>query len=143
MTAKEYLTRIRLLDNHISEKKWELEDIKCRHTLISAVDYSKERTTGSKSGNASFEKISDRIVDLEQEINHEIEKFAVERHKIINLIHELGDCNFSRVLYEHYVKYKSFFIIAEEMNYTYQYVLELHAGALKKFESSYKIPLKF
>ena len=143
MTAKEYLGKIRLLDERISQKIWEREDLERKRTLISAIDYSRERLSGSKSGEAPFVKTSDKLVDLSREIDREIEKFSVEKHKIINLIQGLGNSKFARVLYEHYVKYKDFSVIAEELNYTYQYIIELHIGALKYFENTYKILLKF
>lgn len=143
MTAKEYLEKIHLLDEYISQKKWELEDIERKRTLVSAIDYSKERLSGSKSGDAPFVKASDKLVDLSHEISREIENFSAERHRIINLIQGLKDYKLSRVLHEHYVKYKDFSAIAKEMNYAYQYILELHTEALKNFESSYKILLNF
>lgn len=143
MTAKKYLERIQLLDESISQKMRELEDIEQNRTLVSAVNYSKERLSGSKSGNAPFEKTSDKLVDLAREINRDIEEFSAQRHTVINQIQKLENRKLSKVLYEHYVEYKDFQTIAKDMNYTYQYILELHTMALKKFESSYKNLLQF
>ncbi len=139
MTAKEYLERIRLLDEKISQKIWEREDLERKRTLISAIDYSRKRLSGSKSGEASFERTSDRLVDLSREIDCDVEAFTAERHKIINQIHGLVNHKFAMVLYERYVMYKDFKCIAAEMNYTNRYVQELCSKALANFEETYMI----
>lgn len=139
MTSKEYLERIQLLDEFISQKKWELEDIERKRTLISAIDYSKGRFSGSKSGEAPFVKTSDKLADLEREINREIEDFSAERHRVINLIQGLKNCNFVKILYKRYVEYKTLEDIACEMNYTYRHIRDLHLQALENFEKTYTI----
>lgn len=138
MTAKEYLEKIQLRDEQINQKLRELEDLQRRRTVISGVDYSKEKSSGSRSNEAPFERISDKIVDLIAVINREIDSFAAEKHEIINQIQGLGDCRFVRVLYKRYVEYKDFKVIADEMGYSYQYTVELHACALRYFEITYK-----
>lgn len=143
MTAKEYLKQIQLLEEKINQKKKELEDLESRRTVISAVDYSKERTSGSRLNEAAFVKLSDKIIDLSSEINQEIGVFVEEKHKIIDQIQQLKDIRLIRVLYKRYVEYKGLEDIADEMNYTYPYIIELHTIALKKFEISYKNLLKF
>ncbi len=143
MTAKEYLEKIQLRDEQINQKLRELEDLQRRRTVISAVDYSKEKSSGSRSNEAPFERTSDKIVDLIAVINREIDSFAAEKHEIINQIQGLGDCRFVRVLCKRYVEYKDFKVIADEMGYSYQYTVELHACALKYFEITYKNLLQF
>lgn len=143
MTAKEYLERIQLRDEQINQKLHELEDLQRRRTAISAVDYSKEKSTGSRSNEAPFEKFSDKITDLIAEINREIDLFAAEKHEIINQIQGLGDCKLVKILYKRYVEYMDFGDIADEVGYTYQYTIELHTRALKDFENTYKNLLLF
>lgn len=138
MTAKEYLERIQLRDEQINQKLNELEDLQRRRTVISAVDYSKEKSSGSQRREAPFERVSDKITDLTAEINREIDFFVTEKHEIINQIQGLDDCRFVKVLYKRYVEYKNFKVIADEMGYAYQYAIELHVDALKDFENSYK-----
>lgn len=133
MTAKEYLERIQLRDEQINQKLHELEDLQRRRTVISAVDYSKEKLSGSRSNEAPFEKLSDKITDLIAEINREIDLFVTEKHEIINQIQALGDCKFVKLLYMRYVEHKDLRAIADEMNYSYDYIRELHTNALKTF----------
>ncbi|MDE7229852.1 MAG: hypothetical protein K2N56_05165 [Oscillospiraceae bacterium] len=143
MTAKEYLERIQLRDEQINQKLRELEDLQRRRTVISAVDYSKEKSSGSRSHEAPFEKLSDKITDLIAEINREIDLFVTEKHEIINQIQALGDCKYVKLLYKRYAEYKTLGAIADETGYTYQYIVELHARALKDFEITYKNLLQF
>lgn len=143
MTAKEYLEKIQLRDEQITQKRRELEDLQRCRTVISAVDYSKEKSSGSRTNEAPFEKPSDTITDLIVEINREIDLFVTEKHRIINQIQGLGDCKLMKILFKRYVKYKKLETIADEMGYTYQYIVELHARALKDFENTYKNLLQF
>lgn len=139
MTAKEYLEIIQLRDEQINQKIRELEYLQRHRTVISAVDYSKEKTSRSISREALFERGSDTVVDLIAEINREIDTLNIDKHNIINQIQGLGDCKFVKILYKRYVEYKDFVVIANEMNYSYAYIRELHAKALENFEKSYKL----
>lgn len=134
MNAKKYLEKIRIDDERIREKLHELEDLQNRQTVVSAVNYTGIKTV-RKSNEASFEKTSDRIIDLINEINRETERFAEERHQIINRIQSLENHNFSQVLFKRYVEYKNNTEISEEMNYAYDYIIALLKKALKAFEN--------
>lgn len=138
MTAKEYLQQLQWLDVVIKQKINEKEELQRKAGTIGAVDYSKEKTDIAHSSEASFEKITDHICDLEKEINSEIDCFVDKKHEIINQIQGLGSASFIDLLFKRYVQFKKFEQIALEMNFTYHYVLELHGLALRNFETSYK-----
>ncbi len=138
MTAKEYLQQLRCLDIKINQKISEKNDLQKKAQSISAVDYSKEKAKTEYSGEAAFEKITDRIYDLEKEINSEIDYFVDKKHEIINQIQHLTDPHYIDLLFKRYVQFKKFEQIAVEMNFTYQYTLELHGLALQDFETTYK-----
>lgn len=138
MKAKEYLQQLQRLDTIISQKMVELEDLRLKVTSTGSIDYSKERVQTSPSGDAPFANMIARIADLEDEINAEIDRFVDEKHKIINQIQGLKNADYISLLFKRYVELKKFEIIAIEMNFTYQYILELHGYALKEFETTYK-----
>ncbi|MEY8428443.1 hypothetical protein AALA00_12140 [Lachnospiraceae bacterium 46-15] len=138
MKAKEYLQQLRRLDTVINQKIKELEDLRIKVKGVGSLDYSKERVQTSPSGDAPFENIFGRIVDLEAEINREIDTFIVEKHEIINQIQVLKNSKYIEVLYKHYVEFKRLEVVAVEMNFTYQYVVELHGCALKEFQTTYE-----
>ena len=139
MKAKEYLQQLQRLDTIISQKMVELEDLHLKVTSTGSIDYSKERVQTSPSGDAPFANMIARIADLEDEINAEIDRFVDEKHKIINQIQGLKNSDYISLLFKRYVEFKKFETIAVEMNFTYQYVLNMHGYALKEFESAYKM----
>lgn len=139
MKAKEYLQQLQRLDTVINQKIKEVHDLLLQAQSTGGLDYSKERVQSSPSGDAPFVKPIYRIIDLEAEINAEIDKFIDEKHKIINQIQSLKNSDYISLLFKRYVEFKKFETIAVEMNFTYQYVLNMHGYALKEFESVYKM----
>lgn len=138
MKAKEYLQQLQRLDTVINQKIKEVQDLRLQARSIGGIDYSKERVQTSPSGDAPFVKPICRIIDLEAEINAEIDKFVDEKHKIINQIQGLKNSDYIALLFKRYVEFKKFEVISVEMNFTYQYVIEMHGYALKEFETTYE-----
>lgn len=137
MKAKEYLQQLQRLDTMINQKIKELGDLRLMSRSVGGIDYSKERVQSSTFSDAPFVKAIDRIIDLEEEINREIDDFVDRKHEIINQIQGLQDANHIKLLFMRYVEFKNFETIAVEMNYTYQYTIELHGYALQEFERTY------
>lgn len=138
MKAKEYLQQLQRLDTVINQKIKELGDLRLKSKSTGSIDYSKERVQTSPSGDAPFVKLIGRIIDLEAEINAEIDAFVDDKHKIINQIQGLKNSKYIEILYKHYVEFKRLEVVAVEMNFTYQYVVELHGYALKDFQTTYE-----
>ncbi len=136
MEAKEYLKQLKLLNVKIDNKQKELDDLRLMAQSTGGIDYSSERVQTSLARD-SLEKKVIRYVCLEQEINDEIDKYVDLKHKIINEIHTLTNPIYIEVLYMHYVEFKRLQEIAVEMNYSYQYVRELHGHALQEFSTTY------
>lgn len=138
MKAKEYLQQLQKLDIIINQKLQELYELK-KLQDIKAIDYTKEKVQSSRQNGANFETILIKIIDMENEINDEIDRFIDMKHNIINQIQSLESYIFIELLYKRYVEYKSLEVIAVEMNYTYQYIRKSHKYALEEFEKSTKI----
>ena len=138
MKAKEYLQQLQRLDTVINQKIKELGDLRLKSRSVGSIDYSKERVQTSPSGDAPFVKLIGRIIDLEQEINAEIDAFVDDKHKIINQIQGLKNSKYIEILYKHYVEFQRLEVVAVEMTFTYQYVVELHGYALKDFQTTYE-----
>lgn len=139
MKAKEYLKKLQRLDTVTTQKISELGDLRMKLCSVGGIDYSKERVQTSPSGDASFVNAIGRITDLESEINREIDNFVDEKHKIINQIQGLKNSDYITLLFKRYVEFKKFETIAVEMNFTYQYILNMHGYALREFETTYKM----
>lgn len=138
MKAKEYLQQLQRLDTVINQKIKEVDDLRLKSRSVGSIDYSKERVQTSPSGDTPFVKLIGRIIDLEQEINAEIDAFVDDKHKIINQIQGLKNSKYIEILYKCYVEFKRLEVVAVEMNFTYQYVVELHGYALKDFQTTYE-----
>lgn len=138
MKAKEYLQQLQRLDTMINQKIKELGDLRLMSQSVGGIDYSKERGQSSPSGDAPFVKPVLRMIELEQEINTEIDRFVDEKHEIINQIQALQNPKHIDILYKHYVEFKRLEIVAVEMNFTYQYIVELHGTALKEFQLTHE-----
>lgn len=138
MKAKEYLQQLQRLDTMINQKIKELGDLRLMSQSVGSIDYSKERVQSSPSGDAPFVKPVLRMIELEQEINAEIDRFVDEKHEIINQIQALQNPKHIDILYKHYVEFKRLEIVAVEMNFTYQYIVELHGTALKEFQLTHE-----
>ncbi len=126
--AREYLQRLQQLDVAINQKIEELSDLRAISKKISSLDYSKDRVQICPQRDASFTENVVRMIDLEYEINWEIDVFVEEKQQNSKHI---------EILYQRYVKFKRLEQIAVDMNYTYQYVRELHGQALQEFENTY------
>lgn len=136
MNAKEYLSQIKRFDLIIGQKKEQLEELRSSLTNVVA-DPSKEHVSGGMSGEARFTKTVERIVVLEKELDDHIQSFFNHKHTIVTQIQMLENINYSCVLYERYVRYRSFEEIADAMNYSISYVRTLHGWALLAFSKKY------
>jgi len=139
MNAKEYLQNLKKLDTVIDQKIKELDNLKTMSTSIGSFDYSKDRVQTSPDGDAPFVKTIEKICELQDEINREIDQFVDKKHRIINQIQGLSKSKYIEVLFRRYVEYKSFETIAVEMMLSYQYVIEIHGYALQEFKITYEI----
>lgn len=139
MKAKEYLQQIFLLDTAINQKLREVSALRLKVQSIGSVDYSKDRIMTSASGNAVFVKLTERIIDLEKEINAEIDNFVRQKNKIINQIQKSENACYADLLFKRYVEYKSLERISIEMNYSYDRIRHMHADALENFQDKFLI----
>lgn len=130
MNAKEFLRQIRKLDKMIANKEAEVQQLKEYATSISS-NMSGERV--QSSGNP--QKISDAInkyIDLEREAQLDKVMLEDKRREIIVVIEQLDNPLHYDVLYKHYVEMKKLTVVAEEVHYSYAYILEIHHDAAEK-----------
>ena len=135
MKAKEYLKQIEKLDKCIDQKQIECDSLRLLAESNGSIQYG-ERVQTSPQGDTLEKKVL-KYVQMEQEINDMVDRFVDLKHKIIDEIQGLSEVKHIDVLFKKYVQYKSLEQIAVEMNYTYQYVRELHGHALQDFERTY------
>jgi len=147
MTAKEYLSQIRLLNLKIDQKMEEKADLMSRAMGNHSPVLSKDKVQSSISGDKMSNTI-DRYVDLEKEIDDLIDRYVDKRDMIINQIHQLEDPRYVELLQlkyvgrrggdgrMHYMRLEEIACIMKKpsgMPYTYGHIKSLHGEALKQF----------
>lgn len=141
MTAKEYLHEIKKMDVAIDQKQIEFDTLKKNRTYIGGMDYSEDRVQTSPDG-SGFTRISDKLTDMQREINDDIDHWHDLRHERISQIQCLSRVEYSQVLFKKYVEYKSLEQISCEMGFVYNYTCNLHGQALKEFHEKFLTILK-
>ncbi len=139
MTAKEYLSQLKLLDLKINHRIRQRDELKEIMYSIPAVNTENERVSGGVKRN--YNKV-DKYADMEKEIDKMIDEFVFIKHKIIGEIHQLTRPLFVDVLYKKYVEFKRLEIVAVELDKSYQYIVEVHGYALKEFSNRFNTLLK-
>ena len=137
MTAKEYLGEIRRLTYVIEDYEKSLEMLRNDIASIQGISYDRDRVQVPASSDTTINK----IIRLDQ-LAKEVEDITIEkarlRARIVTQITMMKDWNYNQLLFKRYVEFKKFELIAVEMNYAYQSVVNMHGEALKKFEELYK-----
>ena len=131
MNAKQYLNQLRTLESVIRARKGQLERLRAEQTFISAVSYDADRV--QTSGNADPMRGVDRLLSLEQEIAQKVEAAERIRSRIIDEIESLQNPLYVTILIKRYVEGLNFEKIADQMRYSYMYVIHLHGEALQNF----------
>ncbi len=134
MNAKEYLQQAYRLNELIDSNQRELDQLRALSTSISAVDVSKERVQGGADSHDKIGSIIAKIVDLNDIINDEIDRFVDLKTDIHNKIMLIPDNTEKLVLKYRYIEFETWESIAVELGYTFQWVHVLHKRALKSFE---------
>lgn len=134
MTAKEYLSQLRLLDIKINQKIKEAEELKALAFNTGAISAEGEKVQTSLSGSGRQYDTIEKYADLQAEIDSEIDRYVDLKHKIINEIHQLSDPRYVEILHRRYVDGEKFEKISVDMNYDYKWTCKLHGKALLVFE---------
>ena len=118
MTAKEYLRQAYRLDQKINS---DLEEVAALREMASSVSSPQlsERVQTSRKGDAPFTRCLDKILELEDKINKEIDLLVELKKEIRTVITTVEDTDERMVLKYRYVH-----------NYTWEQIgNELHADA--------------
>lgn len=130
MTAKEYLRSIRYLDNAINAKQAELDRLKRDMCSIRGVSYDGDKVQG---GITDSMKIVDKIIELNNVINAEIDKLVDLKAEAHNKIEKVCNEKFISLLTDIYINGYTFEQIADRMNITDKTICRWHGQALQLF----------
>lgn len=126
MTAKEYLSQYRTLNDEINAK---LEQKRELFALATSVSPS---TTHGGGGNVSDKvgRTVAKLLDLEREINADIDRLVELRREIEEVIAGVPDERLRTLLELRYVNGLTFEQISQKMNYSFSQIRRFHKKSL-------------
>lgn len=131
LTAKSYLNSIRYLDSEITAKQTELEHLKKDAESLRGITYNSDKVQGGGTNDPM--QIVDKIIDLQNVINAEIDKLvdlkADARHKISRVYHP----KFISLLTDLYINCFTLEQVAEREGKSYETIKGWHGQALQIF----------
>ena len=130
MTAKDYLSQARFLDNRINSKIQQVSSLnelatKCTAT-ISDMPHS------PNSGGSTMADAVCKIIDLQEEINKDIDRLVDLKREIMGVIKAVPNVEYQTILEKRYLCFISWEQIAVDMNYSIQHIHRMHSSALKE-----------
>ncbi len=141
MEAKEYLQQLQNIDIIIKQRQQQLKELNIiiNNGALGSIDYTREKVQTSPSSEAVFEKMMDKLLDLQNEVNQYIIDYFVIKNNIIKQIQSLERRKYIDILYKRYVEFKKLDVIANEMCYAYAHIKTIHRQALKCFKQKFLI----
>ena len=132
MKAKAYLQEIKKLDMKINNKQLQLQSLwDLAQSITSTIKEVNVQT--SKTVDPMADTVS-KIIDLQDEINRDIDKYVDKKLEAIRLINQLENDEYISILIRRYVNYEEWKHIADEMHYTRQSIVKKHDKALLDFQ---------
>lgn len=128
---KEFLSRYREI---LAEEKDIREEIAYWESRAQKVTTSWSAVPGGGKGSDKVQTGAIKVAELRDSLMGKIEELAAVRAEIERAIGTVQDDTQRRLLRLRYIKGMTWEKVAIEMNYTYQWVCELHGRALKKVE---------
>ena len=130
MTAKEYLRSIKYLDSAINAKQAELDRLKRDMCSIKGVTYDGDKVQG---GITDSMKIVDKIIELNNVINAEIDRLVDLKAEAHNKIEKVCNRKFISLLTDIYINGYTLEQVAEKADKTYMTICRWHGQALNIF----------
>jgi len=130
MTAKEYLRSIKYLDNAINAKQAELDRLRHDAENIRGISYDGDKILCSPVDSM---KIVDKIIELSNEINHEIDKLISLKSDAHSKIEKVCNRKFISLLTDIYISGYTLEQVAENADKTYMTICRWHGQALNIF----------
>ena len=136
MTAKEYLEQARFLDLRIDAKLEEVDRLNALATKATSV-YSDVPGSPNRD-TAKMAKTIEKIVDLENEINRDIDSLVDLKRDISNVIKQIQNQEYQYILEQRYLHFVKWEVIAVNLGYDVRWIYKLHGSALKRIENVLK-----
>lgn len=125
MEKKEYLCQAYFFEKEIRAKREQIE------SLESLLIYTSPKfgDIKIKGGEESKEDLLCKVTDLKDVLVKDICKMVYIKNQIICTINQIEDSLQRTILFEKYINFKTFEVIAEELNYSNRQIIRLHNKA--------------
>ncbi len=129
----QYLLRYRRLNQRIDrlleeQSRWRERALKITPTLSQA--------PGGGGSGSPIERPMDKVLEMEEEINEEIDTLQTIRHQIRDTLNQLTDESLKLLMEYRYIDGMTWEQIADKMNYSWRQVYRKHEEALSKIRLS-------
>lgn len=136
MTAKEYLSQARYLDNRIKSKLLQIDSL---NELATCCTPSYPICQRALTVKARMESAILDIIELEDEISKDVVELVALKKEIIEVIKQVGNTEYQTLLEERYLCFITWEQIAVDMGYELRYIHKLHGKALEEV----KVPASY
>lgn len=127
--ARNYLEQAYRIDQRINSK---IEQVASLHSLATKANSTLTDMPGSPNRNIHrMEDIIVKIVDLENEINHDIDTLVELKTEIMQVIKQVSDLELQTLLEQRYLNFRTWEQIAVDMGYNVRHLYRMHDKALK------------
>ncbi len=127
--ARNYLEQAYRIDQRINSK---IEQVASLHSLATKANSTLTDMPGSPNRNIHrMEDIIVKIVDLENEINHDIDTLVDLKTEIMQVIKQVSDLELQTLLEQRYLNFRTWEQIAVDMGYNVRHLYRMHDKALK------------
>lgn len=133
MTAKEYLRQAYRLNELIDSRITELERLRDYSTRLTSCSFEGERVSKSRSTEAPFARMIEKIVDLEKVINRDINCYMDLKTEMNAAIDRVSNVDERLLLRYRYLNNYSWDDIAQLLNVSGRTVHRIHSSALYDF----------
>lgn len=129
MNAKDYLGQAYRLDQHIKDRLLQLTQLRALTQQITAA-YDREVVCRTRNVHALEDSIV-RLVEAEEAINQEVDRFVDVRMAIASTIAMVRNENYRLILEKRYLCFMTWEQISLDMSYTGRWVRKMHDRALE------------
>ena len=140
MTAKEYLTRYKLLKVQIAAKQERINELRQRAQSVSSPSLSGSKPTVLK-GEGKHETLTDECNKLENDLMVEKIRLTYLQREIEHTISKVEDDKQRTFLEKYYLNCHSMTQISDDMGYCYRQIKRIHREALAAVKNVLECPL--
>lgn len=128
MTAKEYLSQAKFLDQRINSKIQQVASL--NDLATKATSTLTEMPRNPNHATSTMEETIAKIIDLQAEINRDIDRLVDLKQEITAVIKAVDNNEYQTLLEKRYLCFLSWEKIAVEMGYSIRNIQILHGKAL-------------